>query len=103
MVTLSMGVLQCNLLANVSTVAGEPQIFVCFGVWAISSGAYPRFCAKEALLPIFRAPYGVPKIKLWLAKCKARTLPTVLSLRPCEHYFGSDGSSILSFRKAGAD
>lgn len=30
MVTLSMGVLQCNLLANVSTVAGEPHFnFLC--------------------------------------------------------------------------
>lgn len=29
MVSLSMGVLQCNLFANVSTVAGEPHFTSC--------------------------------------------------------------------------
>lgn len=37
MVTLSMGILQCNLFANVSTVAGEPHLnFMCsssLGLW----------------------------------------------------------------------
>lgn len=39
MVSLSMGVLQCNLFANVSTVAGEPhiQFFVqlYLGLWLL--------------------------------------------------------------------
>lgn len=42
MVSLSMGVLQCNLFANVSTVAGEPHFnSLCSCSFACGCLAYP--------------------------------------------------------------